>query len=375
VRDRHITLLNNQGLDQHGGGVRILDRLAAHFAKHNRVQVVAESAAAAREVAQRTLPPLPTPRGPAWRWQPLRKVRHLARVVPSLVGRPDVVICLDPHFHAAIAQLCPKLSVYISLSAAPRQEWFAERGTTAAARALQYAWIERRMVARSHVQVVASRFHANEIRRFEMLPCFRPLVLAPVFAPANAQPTAATAPPTVLVVARLIRLKNVGLAVDLAERTRDIPCRFVIVGDGDQRGMLEARARWLGDRVKFVGGIDAAPFYHEATVLLHSSRYESFGISLVEAMQHGVVPLCGKPGRRCATATDEIVTDGVSGVLWDLDDMDGVERALRSLLGDANRRAALAGGARARANELLARDYATDIENALDAVDAGLADR
>jgi len=367
VRDRSITLLNNQGLDQHGGGVRILERLAAHFARHNRVVVVAETAAGERAFAQRVIPPLAPPRGPSWRWQPLRKVRHLARVVPGIVGAADVVIALDPHFHGAVARLRPRLAAYVSLSAAPRQEWFGERGTTALSRALQYAWIERRMVRRCGVHVVASEFHANEIRRFERLPRFAPLVLPPVFPVAGARPTTAAPPPLVLVVARLIALKNVDLAIDLAERMHDVACRFVIVGDGDQRERLERRARPLGERVRFAGSTDAAPFYREATVLLQPSRYESFGITVVEAMQHGVVPVCGRPGPRCATASAEIVVEGVSGLLFDLDDVAAGERVLRELLANDARRAALAAGAQRRAHELLARDYATEVEAALDA--------
>lgn len=368
MRDRSVTLLNNQGLDQRGGGVRILERLAEHFARSNDVCVVAESAAGARPFRQQTLPPLRPARGPAWRWQPFRKLRHLARAVPTLVPAPDVVICLDPHFERAVARLRPRVCAYVSLSAMPRQEWFAERGGVALARAVQYAWIERRMVARAHLCVVASRFQAREMRRFELMPRFAPLILPPALPVPGATPTTAAAPSLVVVVARLVRLKNVDRVLDVAERTADLACRFVIVGDGDQRAALERRARSLGDRVRFVGAADAAPFYREATALLHVSSYESFGIVLVEAMQHGVVPVCGAPGRRCATATGEIVVDEVSGLLFDVGDPGAAERALRRLLGDPGLCARLRAGALARADELLRVDYAAALEQALEAV-------
>ncbi|MEO6593929.1 MAG: glycosyltransferase family 4 protein [Planctomycetota bacterium] len=368
MRDRSITLLNNQGLDQHGGGVRILGRLAEHFARANDVRIIAESKSGDRPFAQDTFAPLPAPHGPAWRWQPLRKLRHLARVVPPLLANADVVICLDPHFVQALAAVRPRLCVYISLSAVPRQEWFAERGTTALLRALQYAWIERRMCKCSDLQVVASQFHAREIRRFECLRGLAPLVLPPAFAVPDAVRTTAGKPSLVLVVARLVRLKNVDRVIELAELTQDLDCRFVVVGDGDQREALEQRAQPLGDRVQFVGGVEAGPFYREATALLHMSRYESFGIVLVEAMQHGVVPVCGAPGRRCKTATAEIVVDGVSGLWFDLDDLRSAERVLRELLGDPQRCTQLSAGAEARAQQLLSRDYAADLERALEGV-------
>lgn len=360
MSDRSITLLNNQGLDQHGGGVRILAALAAHLSRRHRVRVVAESAADERPFLQATIPALSPARGPSWRWQPLRKVRHLARVVPPLFAGadPDVVVCLDPHFVGAVARLRPRRCVYVSLSAVPRQEWFAENGLTAVWRAAMYAWIERRMMARADVRVVASDFHAREVRRFELLPRARLHVVPPALPIAGARATATVEPPIVLVVARLVPAKNVECALALAERTRDLPCRFVIVGDGDRRSALAARAAALGDRVTFAGAVDAAPWFRDATVLLHPSRYESFGMVLVEAMQHGVVPLCGAPGPRCRTASGEIVTEGASGSFFDLDDPATGERALRRLLTDLPLRRTLSAGAMARAAELLQRDYA-----------------
>lgn len=370
MSERSITLLNNQGLDQHGGGVRILAALAAHLSARHRVRVVAESAAGGCPFEQTTIPAVPPARGPSWRWQPLRKVRHLARVVPGLLGdaAADVVVCLDPHFVGAVARLRPRRCVYVSLSAVPRQEWFAASGLTAWLRAAQYAWIERRMMARADVRIVASEFHAREVRRFELLPRTRLRVEPPALPVAGARPTAAVRPSVVLVVARLVPAKNVECALALAARTRDLPCRFVIVGDGDCRSALAARAAACGDRVVFAGAVDAAPWFREATVLLHPSRYESFGMVLVEAMQHGVVPLCGAPGPRCRTASGEIVTEGVSGLFFDLDDATAGERALRRLLTDEALRRTLSSGAMARAAELLQRDYAAAVARSIEEV-------
>jgi glycosyltransferase involved in cell wall biosynthesis len=71
-------------------------------------------------------------------------------------------------------------------------------------------------------------------------------------------------------------------------------------------------------------------------------RFEHFGISTVEAMSAGVVPVAlGIGGVR------EIVRDGVDGLLW----LDGPEAATRALIDDPSRLSQMSRAARARAQE------------------------
>lgn len=76
-------------------------------------------------------------------------------------------------------------------------------------------------------------------------------------------------------------------------------CRYIVVGDGDDRPRLEAMAQRLGvtDRVVFRGRIDDAELsmtFESADVFVLPSKREGFGLVLLEAMQYGL-PLLVTP--------------------------------------------------------------------------------
>lgn len=70
--------------------------------------------------------------------------------------------------------------------------------------------------------------------------------------------------------------------------------------------------------------------YRACDAVLVPSRYEGFGYTALEAMA------CGKPvvGFRCG-AVDEVVIEGETGLLCDIDDLDALEQSCRHLAGDA----------------------------------------
>lgn len=67
--------------------------------------------------------------------------------------------------------------------------------------------------------------------------------------------------------------------------------RFIVVGDGPFRSELE---RWLNEakitcKVEVIGFVDnVEEYYKTASVLVSTSRWEGFGLSILEAMSHGV---------------------------------------------------------------------------------------
>jgi len=89
--------------------------------------------------------------------------------------------------------------------------------------------------------------------------------------------------------------------------------KFLIVGDGPERGKIESLVESLdlSDHFQFVGfQKDVAPYYHSMDVLVLPSHREGFPMVLLEAMQ------LSKP----VVATDvggvsEIVVDGINGYL------------------------------------------------------------
>ena len=112
---------------------------------------------------------------------------------------------------------------------------------------------------------------------------------------------------------------------------------YLIVGDGDDRARLEARAAWLGirDRVVFAGHVaegEKADHYRLADAFVMPGRKEGFGIVYLEALACGIPVIAST-----ADASREAVLDGVMGQLVDPDDTAGIGRAIVAALGDERR--------------------------------------
>ena len=119
--------------------------------------------------------------------------------------------------------------------------------------------------------------------------------------------------------------------------------QLVILGEGELWGALEAqvRALGLGGRVCMPGWAgNMAEWYEAADVFVLSSRFEGFGMVLVEAMAHG----CACVSVDC-TGPRDVIRDGVDGLLVAQDDEAALVAGLERLMGDEELRGCL--GARA----------------------------
>lgn len=94
---------------------------------------------------------------------------------------------------------------------------------------------------------------------------------------------------------------------------------FLVVGDGhDRKWMLSYIDRYNLNRIKLLGYQNPEPYYQKAKILSFTSAYEGFGNVLVEAQQHGVVPVMFNS----YSAAADIVIDKVSGFLVEPFDCD-----------------------------------------------------
>jgi glycosyltransferase involved in cell wall biosynthesis len=94
--------------------------------------------------------------------------------------------------------------------------------------------------------------------------------------------------------------------------------RLAVVGDGELRGELAAKARILGieERVAFLGTRNDVPRLLKAFDLFAlSSRWEGLGLTLLEAMASGLPTVATKVG-----GIPEVVVHGETGLLSPLDD-------------------------------------------------------
>lgn len=136
---------------------------------------------------------------------------------------------------------------------------------------------------------------------------------------------------------------------------KGIDTRLVLVGDGSERLNVEHRARCLGvlEKCVFVGKQpNIADYLSAADVLLLPSDQESFGLAALEAMACEVPVIASRVG-----GIPEVVTDGETGFLSAVGDVDKMADDAARLLTDHALRIEM--GKRAR--ESAVERYRTDL--------------
>ncbi len=136
---------------------------------------------------------------------------------------------------------------------------------------------------------------------------------------------------------------------------KGIKTRLVMVGDGSERTNAEHRARCLGvfDSCVFVGKQPRIVDYLSVSdVLLLPSEQESFGLAALEAMACELPVVASRVG-----GIPEVVTDGETGFLSEVGDVDKMANDAGRLLADEKFRREM--GRRARESAI--SRYRTDI--------------
>lgn len=194
-------------------------------------------------------------------------------------------------------------------------------------------WLKRRTLPRAAAIVVQTLSEAAKVRRFGGAPVQLPnAVNTDLFSPGG-EPD----PGLIVSVARLHDAHK--RQSDLLRAVALLPgqWRLELVGDGPDRGRLEALAQQLGiaQRVVFAGFVSDRRQLREllrrCSVFALPSAYEGLPVALLEAMS------CGAP--TVATrirATAEVLEDGVNGRLVPVGDPD----ALAIAIADAGRQRA-----------------------------------
>ena len=150
--------------------------------------------------------------------------------------------------------------------------------------------------------------------------------------------------PLVLSIGRLTIEKGFEhLIRAFAQVIKEHPAHLVILGEGKERCRLQGLVNQLGVKEwVHLPGFEKNPYKYLAhsTLFVLSSLYEGFPNVLLEALALGVPSVA----TRCPTGPEEIITDGVDGIL--------VPPANESALADAIRRALLDAGLRKRLGEV-----------------------
>jgi len=173
-------------------------------------------------------------------------------------------------------------------------------------------------------------------------------------------------------VGRLHPAKGYEDLIDALAQVRDAgrPFECILLGEGPLRATLEQRVHRLNltECVRLPGHTsNPYAWMRSADVVVSASRWETFGIAILEAMALG----------RSIVATDtdgaqELLEDGVTGCVVPVGDASAMAAALQTLLADAGRRAQLGQAAAQRAR---AYDAGVVTEQFVDAIRGVLTGR
>ena len=174
-------------------------------------------------------------------------------------------------------------------------------------------------------------------------------------------------PQTLIAVAigRPARSKRFDLAIDAVADARDRGAELdlVVIGIGKDASLLEhSERRGARDRVHLlsaVHGDDLAQAISSCDILLSTSEYEGFGLTIVEGMS------CGLPVVAMAVGgVTDLVIEGTTGYLVPEGDVDGFAQRLVDLCASVELRRSMGRAGRQRAVEVFdARETAASFTN------------
>lgn len=154
--------------------------------------------------------------------------------------------------------------------------------------------------------------------------------------------------PLLLAIGRLIEQKDHAtlLRALALVRVSDPEVRLAILGWGTLEAQTRALAAELGvaDAALVLGRVEPRDWLARADVFVHTSRWEGFGIVLLEAMLAGL-PVVATD----VSAVPEIVADGRTGFLAPAGDAGAVARRVGELLADPGLRTRFGAAGRERA--------------------------
>lgn len=239
----------------------------------------------------------------------------------------DIVIGTRPGLVAYVAQFAPAGAVRVG------QEHMTHNHHKAALREEMYEHLDA-----IDAFVTVSEGDAAVWRQKMPLPTTRVLAIP------NSVPEPPVAPSdgtgrTIVAAGRLASEKQYHVLLDAFAKVVAVRPDWVlrIYGSGDQRDRLRNRIDELGlyNQIHLMGAHSPIePEWAKGAIAASTSRHESFGMTLVEAMRCGV-PMVSTD---CDYGPREIIQDGVDGLLVPVGDVKAISQALLRLIDDGDLR-------------------------------------
>jgi glycosyltransferase involved in cell wall biosynthesis len=389
INNQRIVILNNQGIQESGGGVTIARSLIAHLREHNRITYVSEGTEDG-SVTDGTVTYMTikledyTKQAFIWRFTPLLRSFFLRKRLSATVANNDIVIALDCKYAAAVWRYCQKkLKVYLSLGVVPMTEWKDRPNLQQGVLSFcQYLFMQRQAFVQADISFVSSKKHLAEIKRYEYIGKQKPYLVYP-FLPKyirlNWDQTELESIKkelrlkdefVVLTVCRISRLKNLEYLIVLAERLKRDDLVFVVVGDGAHKSELEQtiRRKNLQHKIRLYGNSDEpGKFYQIADLYIHPSFYESFCCAIYEAMTAGLPVIFPKTTKPYVSSFEELVETEHSFCI-DFNEVESVANTINTLIEDKSLRRESGEKSRNMAQDLISSrlPYAWQIEQIIE---------
>ena len=215
--------------------------------------------------------------------------------IARTLSQPDVVSAQDPFETGFVAWLIAILlqsPLHIQVHTDFLSPEYARLSLLNRTRAVIAGFVLKRA---TRVRVVSRRIKAGIEKRYTLrvpvtaLPIFtdlqriragaRDIALEKRFAPYGTK---------ILVVSRLEKEKNVALAIRAYAAVAPESSCLIIIGEGREREALARLSYSLSaHRIFFEGDRDVAPYYALADLVLCPSKYEGYGLVIVEALAAG----------------------------------------------------------------------------------------
>ncbi|MFI9582116.1 glycosyltransferase family 4 protein [Streptomyces sp. NPDC052236] len=264
----------------------------------------------------------------------------------------DIVVGTRPGLVAYVAQFTPDRVIRIG------QEHMTHNHHKAALRAEMYEHL-----AAVDAFVTVSEGDAAVWQEKMPLPSTRVLAIPNSVPEPQVAPSDGTGK-TVVAAGRLASEKQYNVLIDAFAKVTAVRPDWVlrIYGGGDQRPRLRDQILRMGlyNKVHLMGSHSPIePEWAKGTIAVSTSRHESFGMTLVEAMR------CGLPliSTDCDYGPREIINDSVDGLLVPVGDVKAIADALIRLIDDEDLRRRLGTAARESARRFDPAQIVKEYEN------------
>ncbi len=158
----------------------------------------------------------------------------------------------------------------------------------------------------------------------------------------------------ILFAGRLSAEKGILTLLDAMTHAPEVP--LIVIGQGPLESVVRERASESSGSIRYAGHLDREGtdrvLSRARALIFPSLAYETFGLSLVEALSHGVPVVASRLGVR-----SEMIRDGDEGLLFEPGNPVDLARQIRRLMTDATLRSSMGRQARKSFEERFSQEH------------------